>query len=181
MPCLPDSIQSRSKLCFFKTSHKLPKTRPPLSFFNFSFDVVRLFSLYWICYHIASVFFFLLLCFGFWLQDRWDLSFPNQGANPHHLLWKAKSHPLDQQGSPKPKSFNIPFLSPTYLCGPQFLHCVCSPSLQRIINSNCSTTNVFLLVFSWEASKYHTTLNLMTKQNRRLKCIYYNNPTCYYF
>ena len=36
----------------------------------------------------------------FYVPGMWDLSFLNQGSNPHPLYWKAKSYPLDHQGSP---------------------------------------------------------------------------------
>ena len=47
------------------------------------------------CYHIASV-----LRFDSLTTKHVESSFPNKGLNPHHLHWKAKSQPLDQQGSP---------------------------------------------------------------------------------
>ena len=44
----------------------------------------------------------LLLLFMFWfLAGRHRGSqLPRQGSNPHPLHWKAKSQPLDRQGSP---------------------------------------------------------------------------------
>ena len=57
-----------------------------------------IFKVCWICYNIASV-----LHFGFWPQSMWDLSSPN-GIEPLH--WKAKSQPLDSQGSPSESLLN---------------------------------------------------------------------------
>ena len=41
-------------------------------------------------------------CFMFWCLgcEACGILVPDQGSNPHPLHWKAKSQPLDQQGSP---------------------------------------------------------------------------------
>ena len=51
------------------------------SFFNFVTILLLLYVLTLTTKHVGS-------------------SFPNKGLKPHHLRWKAKSQPLDQQGSP---------------------------------------------------------------------------------
>ena len=56
-----------------------------------------LLSLLQYCFCFMLWFLFYVL---FYVPGMWDLSFLNQGSNPHPLHWKSKSHPLDHQGSP---------------------------------------------------------------------------------
>ena len=66
------------------------------TFFFFFFLMWTTFKVFlYFCYHIASV-----LRFDSLTTKHVESSFPNKGLNPHHLHWKAKSQPLDQQGSP---------------------------------------------------------------------------------
>ena len=60
-------------------------------------------KVYWISYSTASA-----LRSIFWLWGMWDLNFPSHT----HQHWKAKSQPLDHQGSPCPCRF--PPLTRTY-------------------------------------------------------------------
>ena len=69
----------------------LPRQGPPVSqslYFKFVF-----FNLLQYCL------FYVLL---FWPRGMWESSLPNQGLNLLPLHWKAKSQPLDHQGSLSP-------------------------------------------------------------------------------
>ena len=60
--------------------------------FKIFFNADHFKSLYWIGYNIVSI-----LCFGFFARGMWDL---DQGWSLHPLHWKAKTYPLELQGSP---------------------------------------------------------------------------------
>ena len=66
------------------------------NFFKKDFLMWTIFSLYWICYNIASV-----LLFGFLVLRHVGSWLPHQGWNSHHLHWKAKPSPLDCHRSPQ--------------------------------------------------------------------------------
>ena len=72
-------------------------------FFKNFFFMWTICKVYLICYSTASV-----LRFVFWPRGMWDLNSPSH--TPQH--WKAKSQPLDHQGSPCPCRF--PPLTRTY-------------------------------------------------------------------
>ena len=57
-----------------------------LSFFFKIFGWVwTIFSLYWTCYNIVSIF-----CFGLLTTRHVGSQLPDQGSNPHPLCWKVK-------------------------------------------------------------------------------------------
>ena len=62
-------------------------------YFQDLFDVDHFEDLFWICSNIASV-----LCFGFWLQGMWELSFLSRVQTSALFIGRQKSQPLDCQG-----------------------------------------------------------------------------------
>ena len=79
---------------------------PSFFFKDFLKNVGHFRSLHWVCYNIAPV-----PCFGLLAPTHVGSWLPYQGMNPHPLHWKAKSQPLDCQGSPWPIFLNSLTLS----------------------------------------------------------------------
>ena len=48
-------------------------------------------------------------------RGMWESSLLEQGSNSHIPHWKAKSQPLDQQGSPSQLFFKSTFAEPTLI------------------------------------------------------------------